>query len=71
MKIEPCPFCGGQGELKSFEFPYRKREANVVCSHCWASGPLYTEFLNKEGKFEVELEVLEKHAVEVWNKVKR
>jgi Lar family restriction alleviation protein len=69
-KIKPCPFCGGDAELSSFQAP-RIMEAYVRCTHCASTGSVYSSLITRDEQFVDTLKDLEKQAIDFWNKAKR
>lgn len=72
MNINPCPYCGDNAKLETFEW-WKGHEAVVKCMHCNASGPLYSGLKTLQNDFD-ENETLEKlsvRAIEAWNSVSK
>lgn len=75
MELKPCPFCGGEAELKTQEVQYGLCGAWVFCVNCGAKSNYMNthEFNLHQGKIstpitdESKQKGIEK-AIEAWNR---
>lgn len=58
-KLKPCPFCGGEAEVKKKEFGDNTGYAFITCKSCEASTKRFTKSLDYSAVYE---------AIKSWNR---
>lgn len=71
IEILDCPFCAGSADLVTGEEPGRSKDAQVMCDHCCAAGPMYTTLICRDGTWDETLYEIASNAIAEWNKAKR
>lgn len=54
-KLKPCPFCGGEAEIRGEKYYKPMVRRNVICTKCYSNSGWYKT---------------EQEAIEMWNRRK-